>query len=444
MKNKTILICLEKFGVGGVETSVFNQSLAFKEKGYDVVILAEEGIYTNKVKEKGVTFINFEFNLGNEIDKEKTAKIIDIIKEYNIEQVHIHQFPCLLSALPACLITKTPYVAFVHCRLADVYDWFINTFSIYKRLMKLFFDKAYRIVTLNHGSIEVNSNYFDINKEKYRVLKNSIYLNEYNSNIEITEINNFMIISRIAEEKIVPIQNGINLFIEYANSCKDFKGKLAIYGDGTEEHIKKIQEYIEEHNTYNYNIYLAGSTNEVAKEMEKYDVVIGMGRCILESLATKRLSIVTSPKELKFLIDNSNIYNAIEANFASNDLKAQSISDIVAQSKKLNAKKIKNITEDNYKTVSKELNMIKNVYCIEDTKINVDYDKEILEILDIQLQDILNKKNKIIDEKNNIISEQERKILELSNELSSIYNSKRFQRADKIANFFNVLKKKNP
>ena len=37
MKNKAILICLERLDVGGVETSVFNQSLAFKEKGYNVI-----------------------------------------------------------------------------------------------------------------------------------------------------------------------------------------------------------------------------------------------------------------------------------------------------------------------------------------------------------------------------------------------------------------------
>ncbi|MBO5477946.1 MAG: glycosyltransferase [Clostridia bacterium] len=441
MKNKAILICLEKFGVGGVETSVVNQSLAFREKGYDVVILAQEGIYTKKVQDKGITFINCEFDLGNEIDKEKTSKIIEIIQKYNIGQVHIHQYPCLLSALPACLITNTPYVAFVHSRLTDIYDWYKNCFSLYKRLLKVFFDNAYKIVTLNYSSIDLNAKYFNIDKEKYRVLKNSIYLDEYAANTEVTDVKNFIIISRIAEEKLISIQNGINFFIEYANSCENFDGKLAIYGDGSEETINKVKKYIAEHNTNNYNISLAGSTNEVAKEMEKYDAVIGMGRCIIEALATKRLSIITSPNELKFLIDNSNIYSAIEANFASNDLKAQSIKDMVAQLKKLNSKKIKKITDENYKVVSKELNMIKNVYCIENSNTNVNYSKEVLEILDIQLEDIINKKDAIIEEKYHIIEDQEKKITELTNELNSIYNSKRFQRANKIADMFNKFKK---
>ena len=77
--------------------------------------------------------------------------------------------------------------------------------------------------------------------------------------------------------------------------------------------------------------------------MEKYDIIIGMGRCIIEALATKRLAIVTSPEELKFLITDSNLYDAIEANFASNDLKQQTLENIIEQLKKLNSENIKNI-----------------------------------------------------------------------------------------------------
>ena len=469
MKNKAILICLEKLGVGGVETSVYNQSLAFKEKGYNVIVLAQEGIYTKKLQEKGIICIDFEFNLGNEIDTEKTNKIVEIIKTYNVGQVHIHQFPCLLSAFPACLITNTPYVGFVHSRLTEVFDWYINNFSIYKRLLKFFFENAYKIITLNYNSIELNTKYFDLDKSKYKVLKNSITFDEYISETEVKNINNFMIITRIAAEKIIPIQNGIKCFIDYANTFENFDGKLAIYGDGTEENIDKVKKYIEENNTNNYNIYLAGSTNEVAKEMEKYDVVIAMGRCIIEALATKRLAIVTSPNELKFLIDATNIYDAIEGNFASNDLQGKSLEDIIKQLKDLNTEQIHKITEKNYEIAFEELNMLTNVYCIEDFNENENYEIKLVELIDIQLEDlktqlnekvqkcnellkeveknknnedIINKQNDIIQEQKNIIEKTEQRNEELFKELNSVYNSKRFKLVNKIANTLNGKNKK--
>lgn len=452
MGNKTILICLEALGIGGVETSVYNQSLALKERGYDVVVLARNCVYTEKLQEKGITCIDFEFKLGNEIDKEKTKRIVEIIKKYNICQVHIHQFPCLLSAFTAALITNTPYLAFVHSRLTEAYDWYIANFSIYKKLFKFYFDNAYKIITLNYGSIEINTNYFNTDKEKYKVLKNSIAFNEYVSNTTVENTNNFMIISRIAPEKIVSIQNGIKLFIEYANRCENFQGKLAIYGDGPEESVGVIQKYIEKNNFNNYNIYFAGKTNEVAKEMEKFDVVVGMGRCMIEAMAMRRIAILTSPEELKFLINDTNIYNAIEGNFASNDLQKEEMENIIIQLSRLNSKKIKEITTENYNIIFRELNMFTNVYHIEDLPIENNYEIKLVELMNIQFEDIKNQRDeitkqlkaqndRILDLENRLVN-QEKQNRELSNELNAVYNSKRFKIANKIANMLTKNNKK--
>ena len=464
MENKTILICLERLDVGGVETSVYNQALVFKEKGYNVIILAKNGIYTEKLKEQGITCIDFEFKLNNEIDISGTKQIIEIIKKYNVGQIHIHQFPCLLNAFIACIITKRPYLALVHSRLTEVFDWYISQFPLYKRLFKFYFDNAYKIITLNYGSIELNSKYFDIPKENYAVLKNSIYFKEYITQNQVKQINNFMIISRIAPEKIISIQNGINFFIQYANSNNNFDGKLVIYGDGDEKSIATVKKYIEDNNINSYSIFLAGGTNEVAKEMEKYDVVMGMGRCIIEAIATKRIAIISSPKEIKFLVDKNNIYDSIEANFASNDLEARNIEDIIVQLQRLDSEKIEKITEENFNIALKELDISKNVYYIEAFTPDENAEIKILELNNIQIETLkeheqesiktynmlleetkkqkeitdktVDNKAQEIEELKNTISQQEEKNKELFNELTSIYNSKRFKIINNIANRF--------
>ena len=192
--------------------------------------------------------------------------------------------------------------------------------------------------------------------------------------------------------------------------------------------------------------------------MQKFDIVIAMGRCIIEAIATRRLAIVTSPNELKFLVDSNNIYDAIEGNFASNDLQSQSLENIITQLKSLNSGKIKKITEDNYQIALKELDMLTNIYCIEES-INIeDYEMKLIELINIQLEDLKNqreqniakynnllneleyKKNieynseKIIEEQKKIIDFHEKRNTELYNELSSVYNSKRFKLVNKIAN----------
>ena len=167
---------------------------------------------------------------------------------------------------------------------------------------------------------------------------------------------------------------------------------------------------------------------------------------------------------MKFLIDNNNIYDAIEGNFASNDLQAQSLKDIIDQLKNLNTEKIKNITEENYQIALKELDIIENVYCIEENPNIENYEMKLIELIDIQSEDLkiqrskymetcneLSKElehrksitgdaEKIIEEQARTIESQEKRNAELFNELNSVYNSKRFKLVNKIANTFNRKK----
>ena len=96
---KNILICLEALNIGGVETFVVNQASVLLSKGHTVVILAKEGLYTEKLKQEGATCIDFTFELGEKLYPDKIKEIQEIIEKYKINEVHINQFPCILSAM---------------------------------------------------------------------------------------------------------------------------------------------------------------------------------------------------------------------------------------------------------------------------------------------------------------------------------------------------------
>ncbi len=52
MNEKNVLICLDRLDIGGVETFVFNQSIALKNKGYNITILSRDGLYRKGLEEK--------------------------------------------------------------------------------------------------------------------------------------------------------------------------------------------------------------------------------------------------------------------------------------------------------------------------------------------------------------------------------------------------------
>ena len=80
---KTIMLCLNQLGIGGIETAVLSQTSQLIKKGYKVVVVAKNGIYKEQFEKVGATCIDFEFIIQNEVDTTKIQHICDIIKKYN-------------------------------------------------------------------------------------------------------------------------------------------------------------------------------------------------------------------------------------------------------------------------------------------------------------------------------------------------------------------------
>ena len=73
---KNILLCNNAMGIGGVETVILNQVMAFTKKGYNVYVTAGKGIYSDKIEELGGKFIEFEYPEENEINETRINKLV--------------------------------------------------------------------------------------------------------------------------------------------------------------------------------------------------------------------------------------------------------------------------------------------------------------------------------------------------------------------------------
>ena len=117
------MICLARLGAGGIETACITQIREFSRRGYQVYVLAENGFYVDKIKEiNGVTYIDFSYESRSSYNLEKVEYVKEIIQKYDIKLVYIHQVDCITSVFSACLLTNTPYVAYVHHGITGVYD----------------------------------------------------------------------------------------------------------------------------------------------------------------------------------------------------------------------------------------------------------------------------------------------------------------------------------
>lgn len=278
---KNILICLEKMGIGGVETSVLNQAFEYKKRGFNPIVVAGKGIFSEKLKELNIIQEYIEFPVEDNLNMEKAKLIVKIIEKYNIELVIINQLPCLLSVLPACIIKNIPYIAYVHESLFTIQEdehntinWFENNFEIYKDLLKFYYNNAYKIIAISEDAKKYIKNRYKIDSNKLIVMHNSIDLDKYKSTRDIKEKNNFILISRISESKLQSIKNGIDIFDEYESDSK----KLIIVGDG--DKLEETKKYANSKNSGD-KINFIGQQNDIIKLINENDIVLGLDRVLL-------------------------------------------------------------------------------------------------------------------------------------------------------------------
>ena len=456
---KNVLICLERLDIGGVETFVLNQATVLLSKGHTVVILAKKGLYTEKLEQKGAICIDFTFTLESNFDIEKTKQIQEIIRKYEINEVHINQFPCILSAMPASILSKVPYIAYSHSIISGTYEWFMSTFDIYNYIFRYYFMNAYKIVAITQYAKNEIIKKFQIHENMIEIINNSIDFKETDM-IRIQKKNNkkkFLLISRLSKEKEKSLYNGVELFNAYQKKVKD--ANLAIIGDGDYKEI--LQNYIEEEKIK--NVEFKGVSTDILKDMNDYDIVIGLDRCILEAIAMKKISIIIGYKELKGIITLNNIEEASIENFSGNNLLIKSKEQIIEELINYTDDEIEKIVEENYRFNKKRFDaQINYDVFTKNDKFKKKYEdidilKYILkqqEKMDILIEQIKNKnscielyKKQIIEKENCISSlkiekvESERLQEVYKQELQKIYGSKRWKYTSQIAKMVNKIRR---
>lgn len=460
---KTIMLCLNQLGIGGTETAVLNHTIQLIKRGYRVLILSKDGIYRKKFEEEGAIFLPIEYSIKDTQKREKIEQIKKWIKEYEVEQVHIHHFECIDTVLFACILTKTPYVAYLHNSIIGIYQFYEKGLQSYKTIFPLYFQNAEKIIYIKEKTKQENQEKFNIKPEKYKKMKNSIDFEKFQvANNKIPEkIEKFLIISRITSEKQTSIKNAIKVFKEYYKSNQN--ARLTIVGDGNcIEDIKKEVEDIKE------VTQMLGARNDVEQIISKNDVVVALDRCILEAITMKKIAIISGYEKMAQMVVPENVALASENNFNGDNLEERTISEIVEDIQKLTPESIKQIVEGNYKYAYEELNINKNLYLIEkpeEKTCQIDINTAITSIVDLERNFIdnleytdkvykdckenqkwfeqllenkekeLEIKQKEIDGDKQKIAEQNRKIEELQKEIEQINKSKVIRAYKKIRRF---------
>ena len=354
---KNILLCNNAMGIGGVETVILNQVMAFTKKGYNVYVTAGKGIYSDKIEELGGKFIEFDYPEENEINETRINKLVKIIKENQISEIHIHKYQCVPTTMIAAFITQTPYFAYEH-GIRDTKKYYTWNYPLYKTVFPIYFSNAYKIIAITPRVAEITQKEYGISPEKYEIIHNGIDFEEYMNKTPnyVASLNNIYIISRISEEKLFTILSGVDIFKKILKNNSN--ATLSIIGDG--EKLETLEKYLEKDNLLtNGQAKILGAKNNIKEYLEKADLLLGVDRCVLEAIAMKVPAVITGYEGIKGLISKNNINTALEENFSGDNLKTITIEECIKEIDKLKEEKEK-IIEENYAIAKEKLDCYKN------------------------------------------------------------------------------------
>lgn len=261
------MICHAKLGAGGIETACITQIREFSRRGYKIYVLAESGFYAKKLNQiPGVTFIDFKYESRESYNLEKIEFVKNIIEKYNIKLVYIHQVDCVSSVFSACVLTNTPYVAYVHHGITGVYDEELQIGNMGLEFQTLYYRLASKIITIQETSKKENMKRFKLEEDKYKVIPNCIDFQEFKSNSPINT-NKVLLISRFEKDKKNGVINGLRWFAEYKKINPE--AKLTIVGDGSQR--QKVEEQIKE---LKIECDMLGARNDIRDIMEQNGIVL--------------------------------------------------------------------------------------------------------------------------------------------------------------------------
>lgn len=179
---------LPALGFGGVERGVIDLTKELQKSGFDPIVVSSGGVLVYQLRDLGIKHIELGINTKNPLRIFfNIAKIVKLIKENNVDIVHVRSRAPMWSAYYACKKTGTKLVSTVH-----------GTYSLGLLFQKNFaLKRAYNAIMLRADQIIAVSDFI-----KSYILSNYIK----GKDAQLTEAN-----TKLLSKKIKVIHRGVDL-----------------------------------------------------------------------------------------------------------------------------------------------------------------------------------------------------------------------------------------
>lgn len=307
---RSLLVVTEAFEIGGLETHIRGEIISLTRAGCQVH-LATGKCFSDLLVPSETASLTTDLPLGPEATFVELIHAVEvfrgIIRQHAIECVHAHPFTSLLPSLIAAELEKVPFVLTLHGPASlgsfygPIYDFILTSILL---------PQASLVVTVSQEVSELASPY--LAQGKIFTLPNGVDIDAFSTKVTADDTDpRWLLVSRLDPFKI----EGIIDFISKAKAA-GLAGVL-LAGDGPAK--KTLISQLEHDDTLDF-VEFCGARQDIPQLIQSVTGLAGMGRVVLEGLASRKPVFLVGYDGVKGLVDMQLASLAAYANFSGRNL----------------------------------------------------------------------------------------------------------------------------
>lgn len=285
-----ILFLLDRMKIGGVETRLLENLKGLQYHGIESIVASAGGEYVSDLIKKGTKHFKLPIYLNS---SQKTVSMINLLqlpltiitlsKIINREKcttIHAHSFFPILIGFFLAMTTHRKLFVTIHSPNKNIV-----------MLLRPFLIKSEKIAIVSKET-EIYLQQFSIPKKLLIFLPNSIEVPSINPYKLIhRKTKKILLVSRFSKSKLQAIVTSIKSVILLNENQENTIFHIAGDGKYREVVLKEINR-ANANNVFGEIIFFLGPRTDIIDLIKEYDVIIGVGRVILEAMSLGCPSII--------------------------------------------------------------------------------------------------------------------------------------------------------